>query len=157
MESLGRRIARLRQACGYTQQQLAERAAISRVALSAIEAGMDWPSERTVVLLSGLLKVEPPELVRGTSYPPAKAERLPDVACRYTEVERALAVAAALVRAASADGGEVMRAQREVLARLLESSTDQIERQALREAIAAIPRQPARGLVTGVDPRSSSR
>jgi hypothetical protein len=39
------------------------------------------------VLLAGLFKVEPRELVRGTSYPAAKAERLPAVAARYTEVE----------------------------------------------------------------------
>jgi transcriptional regulator with XRE-family HTH domain len=96
VESLGRRIARLRLERGYTQQQLAERAAISRVALSAIETDMDWPSERTVVLLAGLLKIEPPELVHDTRYPHAKAERLPDVACRYTEAELAIAIAAAL-------------------------------------------------------------
>jgi hypothetical protein len=31
--------------------------------------------------------MEPHELVAGTSYPGAKAERLPVVVCRYTEVE----------------------------------------------------------------------
>ncbi|MBM4420302.1 MAG: helix-turn-helix transcriptional regulator [Chloroflexi bacterium] len=70
-----------------TQQQLADRIAISRVALSHIEAGMSWPSERTVVLLAGIFKVEPPELVASTTYPAEKAERLPTVACRYTEAE----------------------------------------------------------------------
>jgi len=103
MESLGRRIARLRLARGFTQEQLAERAAISRVAVSAIEADMDWPSERTVVLLAGLLKIEPPDLVRDTPYPQAKAERLPEVACRYTEAEMAAAIANALA-AAGSDG-----------------------------------------------------
>ena len=87
VETLGRRIARLRIACGLTQQELAERIAISRVALSHIEADMSWPGERTVVLLAGMFKVEPPELVHGTTYPEAKAERLPGVACRYTEAE----------------------------------------------------------------------
>lgn len=71
------------------QQQLREaaRAAISRVALSHIGAGMTVPGERTVVLLAGLLHVEPHELVEGTAYPVAKSERLPSTAPRYTELE----------------------------------------------------------------------
>jgi hypothetical protein len=48
---------------------------------------MSHPGERTVVLLAGLFKMEPHELVADTSYPPAKADRLPFVAARYTEVE----------------------------------------------------------------------
>ena len=40
-----------------------------------------------MALLAGLFKVEPWELVAGTAYPEAKGERLPVVACRYTEVE----------------------------------------------------------------------
>src|SRR4051812_47976650 len=86
-ENLGRRIASFRASLGWTQQDLADRLAVSRVAVSHIEAGLREPGERTVVLLSGLFKVEPWELVGGTAYPEAKAERLPAVACRYTEVE----------------------------------------------------------------------
>lgn len=86
-EHVGRRIARLRAALGWTQQDLADRLAISRVAVSHLETGMTTPSERTVTLLAGLFKLEPHELVADTSYPTAKAERLPVVACRYTEVE----------------------------------------------------------------------
>src|SRR5437660_5141706 len=86
-ESLGRRIAVLRGSLGWSQQDLADRLAVSRVAVSHIEAGLRDPGERTVVLLAGLFKVEPWELVAGTGYPEAKAERLPVVACRYTEVE----------------------------------------------------------------------
>jgi transcriptional regulator with XRE-family HTH domain len=85
--NLGQRIAALRAGRGWTQQELAERLAISRVALSHLEAGMSTPGERTIALLAGLFKLEPHELVEGTSYPPAKAERLPVVVCRYTEVE----------------------------------------------------------------------
>ncbi len=77
----------MRAKLGWTQQELAERLAISRVAVSHLEAGMTAPSERTVVLLAGVFKVEPLELVAGTSYPQARAERLPSVAARYTEVE----------------------------------------------------------------------
>jgi transcriptional regulator with XRE-family HTH domain len=86
-ESLGQRIAQYRAANGWTQQELAERLAISRVAVSHLEAGMTDPGERTVTLLAGLFKVDPYELVANTSYPVAKIERLPLVAPRYTEVE----------------------------------------------------------------------
>ena len=86
-DNLGRRIASFRASLGWTQQDLADRVAVSRVAVSHIEAGLREPGERTVVLLAGLFKVEPWELVAGTGYPEAKAERLPVVACRYTEVE----------------------------------------------------------------------
>jgi transcriptional regulator with XRE-family HTH domain len=86
-EQLGRRIARLRGERGLTQQELAERLAISRVAVSHLESGISAPSERTVTLLAGLFKIEPLELVADTLYPEARAERLPTVACRYTEAE----------------------------------------------------------------------
>lgn len=86
-EDLGRRIARLRGDLGWTQQDLADRLGISRVAVSHLEAGMSVPGERTVTLLAGVFKLEPHELVADTTYPVAKAERLPVVACRYTEVE----------------------------------------------------------------------
>lgn len=89
---LGRRIAELRACIGLTQQEIAERLGISRVAVSHIEAGMSVPSERTVVLLAGLFKVEPHELVQGTRYPLAKAERLPPIATRHTDVELQLAL-----------------------------------------------------------------
>ncbi|HNB53978.1 MAG TPA: helix-turn-helix transcriptional regulator [Anaerolineales bacterium] len=89
-ESTGQRIARLRQQHGYTQQTLADRLAISRVAVSHIEADLSIPSERTITLLAGLFKCTPHALVEGTTYPPAKAERLPYVVAWYTEVEKEL-------------------------------------------------------------------
>ena len=91
-EKLGRRIADLRAKLAWTQQDLAERVGISRVAVSHLEAGMSVPGERTVALLAGIFKVEPHELVAGTDYPAAKAERLPVVAARHTEVELQLAL-----------------------------------------------------------------
>src|SRR4051812_49110230 len=91
-ESLGRRVAALRSKLGWTQQELADRLAVSRVAVSHLEAGRTDPGERTVTLLAGLFKLEPHELVAGTSYPVAKADRLPLVAARYTEVEHQLAL-----------------------------------------------------------------
>ena len=91
-EHLGRRIAKLRAELGWTQQELAGRLAISRTALSHLEGGVSVPGERTVTLLAGLFKLEPHELVAGTAYPSAKAERLPPVATRHTEVELQLAL-----------------------------------------------------------------
>lgn len=87
LEPFGKRIARLRTQQGWTQQTLADRLAISRVAVSHLEMDLSVPSERTVTLLAGLFKMEPHELADGTLYPIAKAERLPLVACRYTEIE----------------------------------------------------------------------
>jgi transcriptional regulator with XRE-family HTH domain len=86
-EKLGRRIAAFRAKLGWTQQELAERLAVSRVAVSHLEAGMSAPGERTVALLAGLFKVTPHQLVLGTDYPMAKADRLPVVVAQYTEVE----------------------------------------------------------------------
>ncbi|MCB9136177.1 MAG: helix-turn-helix transcriptional regulator [Anaerolineales bacterium] len=86
-DSIGQRIARLRQQHGFTQQTLADRLAISRVAVSHIEADLSVPSERTITLLAGLFKCTPHELVEGTTYPLAKAERLPYVVAWYTELE----------------------------------------------------------------------
>ena len=91
-DSLGARIAKHRARLGWTQQELADRVGISRTALSHLEAGMKDAGERTVTLLAGVFKLEPHELVADTTYPPAKAERLPVVAARYTETEHLLAL-----------------------------------------------------------------
>ncbi len=91
-ETIGQRIARLRQQHGWTQQALAERIAVSRVAISHIEMDISLPGERTITLLAGLFKLAPFELVAGTTYPVAKAERLPFTACSYTPLELTLAL-----------------------------------------------------------------
>ena len=89
-ETLGARLSRLRVAHGWTQQELADRIAVSRVAISHFEMDLAVPSERTIALLAGVFKREPHILVEGTYYPPGKAERLPFVVARYTEVEKEL-------------------------------------------------------------------
>jgi transcriptional regulator with XRE-family HTH domain len=91
-EKLGRRIADLRAKRGWTQQELADRLAVSRVAVSHLESGLSDPGERTVALLAGVFHMEPHHLVAGTTYPAAKAERLPVVVARWTEVEHQLAL-----------------------------------------------------------------
>lgn len=91
-ETIGKRIARLRQAHNYTQEQLAERIAISRVAVSHIEMDISLPGERTVTLLAGLFKLSPPDLVAESTYPQAKADRLPAFTCCHTDLELALAL-----------------------------------------------------------------
>jgi transcriptional regulator with XRE-family HTH domain len=87
VDSLGRRIAKLRAELGWTQQDLADRVALSRVALSHLETDLCTAGERTVALLAGVFGMEPHDLVAGTSYPIAKADRLPLVVARHTEVE----------------------------------------------------------------------
>lgn len=90
--SLGRRIAALRADRGWTQQQLADRLGISRVAVSHLETDINTPGERTVALLAGVFRLEPHDLVAATSYPAAKSDRLPLVVARWTEVEHQLAL-----------------------------------------------------------------
>jgi transcriptional regulator with XRE-family HTH domain len=141
-ESLGSRIARLRMVRGWTQEQLAVRLAASRVAVSHFEMGLALPSERTVVLLAGLFKLEPHELVSGTSYPLAKAERLPGVACRYTEVEQQLALLRRDLEWSVRVSGEAQRQVaaewRPKLAALIEAAADEEERRVLEEEIRAL-------------------
>jgi transcriptional regulator with XRE-family HTH domain len=91
-ETIGKRIASLRQKHGWTQASLANRLAISRVAISHIEMDLIVPSERTITLLAGIFKLSPHLLVDGTTYPQAKVEHLPEVACLYTELELQLAL-----------------------------------------------------------------
>lgn len=91
-ETIGKRIARLRQQFGWTQQELAVRLSISRVAISHIEMDLSLPSERTLTLLAGIFKLAPHRLVEGSDYPAAKADRLPSVACTYTPLELDLAL-----------------------------------------------------------------
>ena len=129
---LGRRIAGLRAGRGWTQQQLADRLAMSRTAVSHLEAGISQPSERTVTVLAGLFRVEPHELVAGTAYPMARAERLPVVAARYTEVELQLALVDADLRwaaeAPSAVRDRVVATWRERLRDLMSNTHDAEER-----------------------------
>ena len=133
-ENLGRRIADHRAKLGWTQQELADRLGISRVAVSHLEAGMSDPGERTVALLAGVFKLEPHELVAGTSYPPAKAERLPVVVARYTEVELQLALLERDVEAGAVD----VAAWSARLGALLDTTHDLRERAMVEEARARL-------------------
>ena len=91
-ETIGKRIARLRSEHGWTQEALAARIAVSRVAISHIEMDLSVPGERTITLLAGIFKLSPHELVEGTTYPAAKSDRLPDVACCYSPLELDIAL-----------------------------------------------------------------
>src|SRR5437879_4555856 len=141
-EGLGRRIAAHRAKLGLTQQELADRLAVSRTAVSHLEAGMAVPGERTVVLLAGLFKVEPRDLVAGTSYPPAKAERLPAVAARYTEIELLVLLLdndlSWLERGGASELRRVLDEWDARLAAIDERSLDLREREMLSEARASI-------------------
>jgi hypothetical protein len=93
-----------------------------------------------VALLAGVFKVEPHELVEGTSYPPAKADRLPLVVARHTEVELQLALLdsdlAWLERTGADDS--VLDAWQSRLLALLEASYDGRERDAIRAALERV-------------------
>ena len=141
-EGLGRRIAAHRAKLGLTQQELADRLAVSRTAVSHLEAGMTVPGERTIVLLAGLFKVEPRELVADTNYPIAKAERLPAVAARYTEIELLLALLdndfAWLERTDGADERRVLDEWDARLRAIDAHALDLRERELLRDARASV-------------------
>ena len=136
--SLGRRIAALRGDRGWTQQQLADRLAISRVAVSHLETDINTPGERTVALLAGVFRLEPHDLVAGTSYPLAKSDRLPLVVARWTEVEHQLALLARdlgwLDGAAAAEADRVLGAWEADLAKLAAVVADPAEAAAVTDA-----------------------
>jgi transcriptional regulator with XRE-family HTH domain len=142
-EAIGKRIARLRSEHGWTQQALAARLAISRVAVSHIEMDLSLPSERTVILLAGMFKLSPDALVSGTTYPQAKAERLPSVVCCYTELELEIALLQNDLFWLAAAGGlpitaaltaQVLEKWRSRLAHFAEADLNESERKLLSEA-----------------------
>lgn len=144
-ENLGRRIAVYRAKLGLTQQELADRLAISRVAVSHLESGISDPGERTVTLLAGLFKLEPYELVADTSYPVAKIDRLPLVAARYTEVELQLELLdrdLAWLERIDVSPGEAERVLAEWLVRL-DFVSDHTHDRREREAVVAARRRVA--------------
>ncbi len=140
--ALGVRIATLRLDLGFTQQELADRVAISRVALSNLESGRSVPGERTVTLLAGIFGMEPYDLVQGTSYPAAKVDRLPVVAARHTEVALQLALLDRDLRwleAAPQDvAARVVREWRRDLAELRDRTIDPRERRRVERALDAL-------------------
>ncbi len=92
IDSLATRLGVLRTREGLTQQQLADRLGVSRVAISHLEAGINSPDARTVTLLASVFGMEPHDLVAGTDYPVAKVDRLPLVVARRTEVAHQVAL-----------------------------------------------------------------
>ena len=139
---VGRRIAERRTRLGLTQQELAARVAISRVALSNLESGRSEPGERTVALLAGIFGMEPHELVAGTTYPAAKADRLPLVVARHTEVELQLALLERDLRwlesAPPAMASQVLGSWRRDLVELAGRTVDPRQRELLGRAAARV-------------------
>lgn len=146
--SLGPRIASLRAERGWTQQQLADRLGISRVAVSHLETDINTPGERTVALLAGLFRMEPHDLVDGTSYPMAKRDRLPLVVARWTEIEHTLSLLARdlwwLDRGAP-DSSQILTEWEATLAKLSPTVLDPGEAAAVAEARRAVAARRVRG------------
>jgi transcriptional regulator with XRE-family HTH domain len=141
VEALGKRIAKHRATLGWTQQELADRVAISRVALSHVESALTVPGERTVALLAGVFGLEPHELVDGTDYPVAKADRLPLVVARHTEVEHQLGVLEAVLDAVERTGDRsLLDGWPERLARLHDQSHDARQRELISAVLERLPR-----------------
>ncbi len=142
MRHVGRRIAEQRALLGLTQQELAGRVAISRVALSNLESGRTDPGERTVTLLAGIFDMEPHDLVAGTSYPPAKSDRLPLVTARHTEVELQLALLERDLRwlesAPPPMAAQVLHRWRRDLADLADQAHDPRQRALVSDAIDSL-------------------
>ena len=116
-ERLGRRIADLRAKAGWTQQQLAERIAVSRVAVSHLESGLSHPGERTVAPSPERALLPGPQRQRLPASPEAKAERLPATVARHTELELQMALCEAdlaWIERAGAPGADQVLAQWEV-------------------------------------------
>jgi transcriptional regulator with XRE-family HTH domain len=141
-EPFGRRLAALRARFGLTQQEVAYRLAMSRNAVSHVETGGSIPSERTIVLLAGLFAVAPHELVAGTDYPVAKADRLPLVAAAHTEVSaRLLALDAELrwiAQMARPDRAEALAVVGHELQVLERTTLEPAEQVRVREALVRL-------------------
>lgn len=67
--SLGRRVELLRERYGWTQQQLAERVAVTEPFISYIESGLRTPSLNTLVRFSRVLRCSLDYLVTGLPTP----------------------------------------------------------------------------------------
>lgn len=141
-EPIGRRVARMRAEQGWTQQDLADRLAMSRTAVSHLEADMAQPSERTLLLLAGLFRVDPPALVADTLYPMSKAERLPAVVARYTELDLQLRLfEGELVLLPYLDrrvGEDLVSRWRELLSGLTGAANNQQDRARVAAALRAL-------------------
>jgi transcriptional regulator with XRE-family HTH domain len=87
LESIGKRIALLRQMNGWTQQYLADRLAMSRLAISHIEMDLTIPSKRSSTSFNFVFKLSPIQLFEGTTYLRAKMERLPEIITTNTDLE----------------------------------------------------------------------
>jgi transcriptional regulator with XRE-family HTH domain len=60
----GRVIARLREAAGFSQEELAERAGVHRTYISQLERGIKSPTLNILVKLSSSLRIRASELIR---------------------------------------------------------------------------------------------
>jgi len=93
-----------------------------------------------VALLAGVFKVEPHELVAGTRYPSAKAERLPVVVARHTEVELQLELFENDLQWFERAGGAHREVLEQWVARLAALEDDAYDRRE-REAVSAARRR----------------
>lgn len=63
-------LTRLRQTAGFSQEELASRAAVHRTQVSLMEGGQRLPRLETLVKLVGALEISSEELLEGISWEP---------------------------------------------------------------------------------------
>jgi DNA-binding XRE family transcriptional regulator len=69
-ERFAANLTRLRRAAGYSQEDLAFRAAIHRTQVSLLESGSRMPRVETLIKLAGALEVTPDEILEGIVWEP---------------------------------------------------------------------------------------
>lgn len=69
-ERFAANLAELREAAGFSQEELAFRASIHRTQVSLMESGSRLPRFETLVKLVGALEVSPEALMKGIAWEP---------------------------------------------------------------------------------------
>ncbi|HVW46303.1 MAG TPA: helix-turn-helix transcriptional regulator [Solirubrobacterales bacterium] len=69
-ERFAENLVNLRQAAGFSQEELAFRAAIHRTQVSLLESGKRLPRLETLIKLAGALEVSPADMLDGIVWEP---------------------------------------------------------------------------------------
>jgi len=74
-EAFGRNLRRARQARGYSQEELAERAGLHRTYVGSVERGERNVSLKNIVALASALQIDPASLFEGIRLWPSEGDR----------------------------------------------------------------------------------
>lgn len=73
-EAFGRNLRRARQASGYSQEELAQRAGLHRTYLGSVERGERNVSLKNIIAIAGALQIDPASLFDGIGDGPRGGE-----------------------------------------------------------------------------------